>query len=164
MVRTGPDLAGFSRWVRRVLGAMKSENDWGITKVALEAEVARSTITLWRDADWSKGIPTRAAVEKFCENLKLKKDEPFAYMRWTLEPRDEVKRDEQLTEPPPEPDLDRLIRRIEIRLDQKPPVEERRELELKLVRARRARDAQRLADELIDEIRPDLDAAWEDSA
>lgn len=162
MVRTGPDLNGFSRWVQRALKTLKAEKRWGITKIADEAKVARSTITLWRDGDWSKGAPTRAAVEKFCDNLKLKKDEPFAYMRWELEPRERPRRDEEIFEPAPEPDLDGLIRRIQIRLSQKPPAEERRELELKLVRARRARDAKRLADELmaelesLDEQRPEV--------
>lgn len=54
-----------------------------------------------------------------------------------------------------EPDLDKTISLLELRLDQDPPDEERRELELKLVRARRARDAQRLADELRAEIESD---------
>lgn len=152
MVRTGPDLAGFSRWVQRALKTLKAEKRWGITRVADEADVARSTITLWRDGDWSKGAPTRQAVEKFCDNLKLKKEEPFAYMRWELEPRERPRRDEEMFEPAPEHDLDVLVRRIQIRLSQDPPVEERQELELKLVRARRARDAQRLADELRAEV------------
>lgn len=156
MVRTGPDLAGFSRWIQRVLATLKAERGWGITKVAESSDIARSTITLWRDGDWSKGSPTRAAVEKFCDNLNLKKDEPFAYMRWELEPRERPRRDEQMFEPAPERDLDGLIRRIQIRLDQKPPTSERQELELQLVRARRARDAKRLADELMAEL-DDLD-------
>jgi hypothetical protein len=161
MVRTGPDLAGFSRWVQRALKTLKVEKRWGITKIADEAKVARSTITLWRDGDWSKGAPTRQAVEKFCDNLKLKKEEPFAYMRWELEPRERPRRDEEMFEPAPEHDLDRLVRRIQLRLDQNPPASERQELELNLVRARRARDAQRLADELKAEL--DLDK-WQREA
>lgn len=154
MVRTGPDLAGFSKWVRRVLHTMKSEKKWGITKVADEAKVARSTITLWRDADWSKGIPTRPAVEKFCKNLDLKKEEPFAYMGWVLESREvaaEAKR-EALFEERTEPDLDRQIRLIKVRLDQNPPTEERRRLERLYVRAKRQREELRLMDEEIAEL------------
>lgn len=156
MIRTGPDLPNFSRWVRRVLKTLKEEKGWGITRVAEEAKTPRSLVTRWRDADWSQGRPTRESVTRFCANLKLKKDEPFAHMRWTLEPREEVKRDQELTEPPPEPALDRMIRLIQVRLGQNPPTKERRELELRLVRARRARDAQRLADELMAEVEEEL--------
>jgi hypothetical protein len=56
---------------------------------------------------------------------------------------------------PREVDVDLIISRIEIRLDQNPPAEERRDLERRLVRARRARDAQRVADELMAEIHDD---------
>ena len=139
---------------------LKDEKRWGIVKVADEAKTPRSLVTRWRDGDWGQGRPTRETVERFCDNLGLKKEEPFGYMGWTIEPREAAAeaRKGGVLEEKPEPDLDLMIRRIEIRLGQKPPAEERRDLELKLVRARRARDAKRLADELIAELEaePDL--------
>lgn len=140
-----------------MLQQLKAEKRWGITRVAEESGVSRSTITLWRDGDWSKGVPTRPVVERFCDNLKLRKDEPFARMRWELDARGRPARSEEIFKPAPEPDLDAIIRRIELRLNQKPPVEERRDLERQLVRTRRARDAKRLADELIAELETGLD-------
>lgn len=156
MIKTGPNLDAFSRWARRVLKEFKDERRWGIGKVAQEGGISRNLLTNWRDANWSQGKPTRASVEKFCDNLDLKKEEPFGHLRFALEPREEVKRDQDLTEAPPEPDVDQMIRRIEIRLGQKPPAAERRDLELRLVRARRARDAQRLADELAAELHEEM--------
>lgn len=137
-----------------MLRELKAEKDWGITKVADESKVARSTITLWRDADWSKGIPSRPVVEKFCDNLKLKKAEPFACMGWLLEPREVAveAKDKALFEVPPESDADRQIRLIRVRLDQKPAADERRRLERLLVRALRTRDEQRLMDEELAEL------------
>ncbi|MDR7336770.1 MULTISPECIES: hypothetical protein [Glycomyces] len=140
-----------------MLKQLKAEKGWGIVRVADEAEVSRSTLTLWRDGDWTKGVPTRPVVERFCNNLKLKKDEPYAYLRWELDSRERPGRGEEIFEPAPERDLDGLVRRIELRLGQSPPATERRDLERQLVRARRARDAKRLADELIAELEADLD-------
>lgn len=162
MTKTGPDLNGYSRWVRRVLKEFKDERNWGITRVAQEGGVSRNLLTNWRDANWTQGKPTRDSVERFCDNLNLKKEEPFGHLRLALEPARGGPKNQGLVEAPPEPDLDRFIRRIEIRLSQKPPAEERRDLELKLVRARRARDAKRLADELIAEIETDLDLTMDE--
>ncbi|THV27909.1 phosphoenolpyruvate carboxylase [Glycomyces paridis] len=125
MVRTGPDLAAFSRWVRLVLKTMKSQHGWGITRVATESGVARSTITLWRDADWSKGPPTRSSVERFCKNLKLKPEAPFAFMGWVLAPRETTAAAgaAAVTE---ESELVRRIRLMELALDQPRITPERR--------------------------------------
>ncbi len=82
--RTGdaPDLKGFSKWVRRVLAHLKETRSWGVARVAKEAGVARSGLSRWRDDDWSDGIPQRKTVAKFCDNLKLSRDEPFGYFGW----------------------------------------------------------------------------------
>lgn len=152
MVRTGEDLAAFSRWVQRVLETLKQRKGWGIVKVSQEADVPRSTITRWRDGQWELGIPTRAVVERFCENLKLKKTDPFAYMGWILDEESEVDDSGELFEIPPETALDRQIRLINARLGQKPPTEERRRLERLLVRAKRQREEQREMDEEIAEL------------
>ena len=152
MIRTGPDLAGFSRWVRRVLKDMKTERGWGITRVAQEAKTPRSLVSRWRDADWTQGRPTRETVERFCENLGVSKDEPFARMRWALEPRDDSRCGDRPVEPPPESGPDRQIRLIKTRLGQNPPSGERRRLERLLLRANRYREDLRLMDEELREI------------
>lgn len=151
MIRTGPNLGSFSDWVKRVLRSMKEENGWGITRVAKEAGVSRALLTNWRDGKWSQGKPTRESVERFCDNLRLSKEEPFGYLGFSLSPR-EAAQTAKARDVPPETDLDRRIRIIQARLDQDPPTEERRRLERLLVRAKRQREEQRLMDEEIAEI------------
>jgi hypothetical protein len=142
MIRTGPDLDAYSRWVRRVLKKFKDERGWGITRVSQEGGVSRALVTNWRDANWSQGKPTRDSVERFCDNLRLKKDEPFGYLRFALDPARSATKNEVLDEPHPEDaGLDHRIRLLELRLSQKPPAEERRELEIALVAAKRMRDS-----------------------
>lgn len=82
MDRTDPSLDAFSGWINRVLDEFKSdpERKWGITRVAEEAKTPRSALTRWRDGDWSKGVPTRESVRRFCINLGLRLDEPFAIL------------------------------------------------------------------------------------
>lgn len=151
MIRTGPNLGAFSDWVKRVLQSMKDENGWGITRVAQQAGVSRALVTNWRDGNWSQGKPTRDSVERFCDNLKLSKEEPFGYLGFSLSTRESAQT-ANAREVPPESDLDRQIRLIKVRLDQDPPVEERRRLERLLVRAKRQREEQRLMDEEIAEL------------
>lgn len=154
MIRTGPDLAGFQRWVKRVLAAMKKERNWGITRVAEESDVPRSALTRWRDGDWSRGAPQRATVDRFCTNLKLKKEEPFSYFGWALDSR-EMTAEEQAQDVTEDSELVRRVRLIEMALEQ-PGIapERRRELELMLVGARRLLDT--VWDGLEDELRRDV--------
>lgn len=96
-------------------------------------------------------MPKPATLDDFCSSLNLDPTVPYRILGWgrPSSPR-------PAPTPPSQPDLDLIIRRIELRLQQDPPDKERRELELRLVRARRARDAKRLADELEAEIREEL--------
>lgn len=151
MIRTGPNLAGFRRWVQRVLAAMKEERGWGITQVASESGVPRSALTRWRDGDWSRGAPKRETVGRFCDNLNLKKEEPFSYFGWALDSR-ELTADEKSQEVTEDSELVRRVRLIEMALEQ-PGIapERRRELELMLVGARRLLDT--VWDGLEDELR-----------
>jgi len=142
MIKTGPDLNGYSRWVRRVLKKFKDERGWGITKVAQEGGISRALLTNWRDANWSQGKPTRDSVERFCDNLRLKKDEPFGHLRLALDAPRTTQKNTDLEDPQPEDaGLDHRIRLLELRLSQNPRAEERRELEIALVAARRMRDS-----------------------
>lgn len=132
MFQTGPNLAGFSGWIKRVLATMKAENDWGITRVAKEGAVSRALLTNWRDGNWSQGKPTRETVERFCDNLKLSKEEPFGYLGYSLSPRESAQAASARVIAPETREQLR-IRRIQRRLAQKPPDAERRELEIVLV-------------------------------
>lgn len=149
MIKTGPDLDAYSRWVRRVLRKLKDEHGWGITRVAQEGGVSRGMLTNWRDANWTQGKPTRVSVEKFCDNLNLKKDEPFGHLRFALDPARNAKESNLIESEPEDAGLDHRIRLIELRLSQNPPAEERRELEIALVAAKRIRDS---GSAMIDEI------------
>lgn len=150
VIKTGPDLDAYARWVRRVLKVMKDERGWGIVRVASEGGVSRAMLTNWRDANWTQGKPTRASVEKFCDNLKLKKDEPFGLLRLALDPeRGAAKGDDLLEAEPEDAGLDHRIKLLELRLSQNPPAPERRELEIALVAAKRLRDS---GSAMIDEV------------
>lgn len=80
--RTIRDVDQFQRWVQRVLDHLEKDRGWGITRAAKEAGTPRSAVSRWRDGDWSQGKPTKASVLRFCENLGIPVDEPFAMFGW----------------------------------------------------------------------------------
>jgi len=116
-----------------------------------------------RVSRWRSGYqqPTIDSLRDVANALAPRTGDDPAHLQWELEiaagRRSRVEQREPSSASRAGPDLDLIIRRIKLRLDQKPPTPERQELELKLVRARRARDAKRLADELIAEIETELD-------
>jgi hypothetical protein len=119
------------------------------TEAAGNGRISRNQTYQW-EGRGSKGYsrPMAENLKRFCIANGLDWRIPFRIFGWDASGRPV----EDPVEMPPAVDLDRRIRLIEVRLSQDPPAEERQELDLKLVRARRARDAQRLADELRAEI------------
>lgn len=129
------------------------------TEAAETGGISRNQTYQW-EGRGSKGYsrPMAENLKRFCIANKLDWRIPFRIFGWDASGRPV----EEPVRMPPEPDVDRRIHLIEVRLSQDPPTEERHRLELLLVRARRARDAQRLADELraelesLDEQRPEV--------
>lgn len=139
----------FARWLSWVAGEKKRLYGWKTDQTIERSSIDRATWYRWKKISKPGNMPRPAKLDEFCESLGLDPQSPYQILGWgkpSPKPADL---------PEPEPDIDLIIRRIETRLAQSPPAAERRELQLKLVRARRARDAQRLADELMAEI--DLD-------
>lgn len=140
----------FMGWISRLILDRKAQ---GITRQQLadKGKISRNQLYEW-EGRGQKGFsrPKADTLRAFCDGIGEDWHVPFRILGW-------IGTGASVAEPRPEQDLDLIIRRLEIRLSQKPPTPERRELELSLVRARRARDAQRLADEL----RAELDAGLE---
>lgn len=141
-------------WISERLKEFKAQ---GMTRqeVADAGGVSRNQTYEW-EGRGKKGFskPKAETLKAFCDGLQLDWHVPFRILGWTT----------PAAQPAPEPDLDLIIRRIETRLGQSPPAKERRELELRLVRTRRARDAKRLADELIADLETGLDRMMDEGA
>lgn len=138
-------------WLTDVAKEKKRLYGWTTDDTIDRSSIDRATWYRWKKISKPGNMPRPQKLDEFCESLGLVPEIPYSILGWGR-PSQNVK----LPEPPAEPDLDRMIRLIETRLKQDPPTKERRELELKLVRARRARDAQRLADELKADLDKDL--------
>lgn len=141
----------FMGWISQQFVDLKAR---GVTRTeaAAKGQVSRNQTYEW-EGRGQKGFsrPKPETIKTFCMKNGLDWRIAFRILDYDTSGRSH----EELA-PPPEPDLDRMIRLIEVRLGQDPPIKERRDLELKLVRARRARDAQRLADELMAEVDDEL--------
>ena len=152
----------FATWLMDVAREKLRLYGWSTDETIERSSIERATWYRWKKISKPGNMPRPQKLDEFCESLGLDPAIPYGILGWGQP----AKRLEAPAPPPvqAQPDLDRMIARIEIRLGQKPPTPERRELELKLVRARRARDAKRLADELIAEIEDEPDWAMEEGA
>lgn len=141
----------FARWLDWVASEKKRDEGWSTEETIGHSSIDRSTWYRWKKISRPGWMPKPATLDEFCSSLNLDPTVPYRILGWgrPSSPR-------PAPTPPSQPDLDLIIRRIELRLKQDPPTKERRALELRLVRARRARDAKKLADELEAEIREEL--------
>jgi transcriptional regulator with XRE-family HTH domain len=71
----------FADWVDRVIKHFKATQGWSVRRVVAASGVSRSNVYRWLDADAPKG-PDKATVMRFCLNLELDLDEPFAFFGW----------------------------------------------------------------------------------
>jgi hypothetical protein len=140
--------AEMARWLSWVAAEKKRLYGWTTDETIDRSSIDRATWYRWKKIAKPGNMPRPAKLDEFCSSLGLDPETPYQILGWGRPSAKPI----ALPAPEPEVDLDLYIRRIQIRLDQDPPAAERRELELKIVRARRARDAQRLADELKAEI------------
>lgn len=79
---TGPDLAAFGKWVDDTLDMLKEKRKMSVRQVALKSKVQRSIIYRWINAEV---VPQKPVVTRFCVNLDLPMEEPFALMGWAVE-------------------------------------------------------------------------------
>lgn len=140
--------AEMAHWLSWVAAEKKRLYGWTTDETIDRSSIDRATWYRWKKIAKPGNMPRPAKLDEFCSSLGLDPETPYQILGWGRPSAKPI----PLPEPEPEVDLDLYIRRIQIRLDQEPPASERRELERNLVRARRARDAQRLADELKAEI------------
>jgi hypothetical protein len=159
--------AGIKATVVELLGERdKHGRRWTNTSIAKAGGLSRNQLYAWmgQGPQRLKQLPDRDRVLAFYRGVGKPWRQLFQEVGWEAPPGARVL--EFPTEAPekPQPDLDLRIRRIEIRLSQEPPAEERRDLELRLVRTRRARDAQRLANELIAELETELDRTMDEGS
>lgn len=138
-------------WLTGVAREKKRLYGWTTDDTIDQSPIDRATWYRWKKISKPGNMPRPQKLDEFCERLGLDPTIPYGILGWG-QPSKRFESSGPPAEPPPEPALDRMIRLIETRLKQSPPAPERRELELRLVRARRARDVQRLADELMAEI------------
>lgn len=134
-------------WISQQLAILKSR---GVTRTeaASKGAVSRNQTYEW-EGRGKKGFsrPKPETIKVFCTANGLDWRAAFRILDYDTSGRSH----EELA-PTPEQDLDRTIHLIEVRLGQNPPTEERRELDRKLVTARRARNLRAMADELVAEI------------
>jgi len=144
---TDPDQI-FMDWITEAIQHLK---DTGVSRTAAagKGKVSRNATYEW-EGRGKKGFsrPKPETIKTFCAANGLDWKIPFRIYGWDTS----GKSFEELHRLPPEQSLDLKIRRLEVRLQQKPPPEERRKLEVALVRARQMRDlGASVADEVMKE-------------
>ena len=88
--QSGPDaLAKFSMWARRVVDHIRDDRGWSVREITRQAGVARSIIYRWIDGEITKA-PEQETIDRFCDNLGVPKDEPYALFGWAMEGRTEI--------------------------------------------------------------------------
>jgi|GEM_PF-6811958 len=80
-----PDIGAFAKWVERVVEHFRTESGWSVSKIAREAGIGRAMLYRWMSGDNSQGAPTRDTVARFCDNLRVPRDEPFEIFGWVAD-------------------------------------------------------------------------------
>jgi len=120
----------FRRWIAQVFVDLKAK------KITREEAASCGGISRNQTYQWEgrgkKGYsrPTADKLKAFCIGNGLDWHVPFRIFGWNTSAAGQQ-----------EQGLDAKIRRLEVRLSQSPPADERRELEIALVAARRMRDS-----------------------
>jgi hypothetical protein len=129
--------AEMARWLSWVAAEKKRLYGWTTAETIEHSSIDRSTWYRWKRISNPGWMPKPATLDEFCASLGLDPEVPYQILGWGRPSEKPVQLPE--SEPVPAESLDRRIHLIEVRLSQDPPAEERRRLEVLLVRAKRAR-------------------------
>jgi len=139
--------ADMSTWLGSVAQEKKRLYGWSTDETIAQSSIDRATWYRWKKISKPGNMPRPQKLDEFCESLGLDPEVPYGILGWG---RPSVRVQPPEVPQEPETGIARRKRLIQARLDQQPPAEERRELEIALVQIEAAERMQDAADAAAD--------------